>query len=368
MSIRKELNGTYTAQCRVQDWTGKTVHKKKRGFLRKKDAKLWEQKMLAQRGQLDVTVREFTEIYFDDKKSVLKERTIDHKRDIFNKHILPYFGDRKIDSIKAPELIQWQNTISAMDYKPTYLNDIQKHLSALFSHACKVYDLQENPCKKISRMGKSDADKFEFWTIEEYNEFIQLLTPGTQYYALFETLFWTGIRCGEALALTKKDIDVANHQIIINKTYYRKNGKDIITTPKTEQSVRVVDVSEFLIEELEEYMQKLYGLQDDDRIFPVVAEAVQHKLKREIERGNLKKIRVHDLRHSHVAYLIDQGVEALIIKERLGHKDIRITLNTYGHLYPTKQKELAQMLNRKRREGEEKNDTKNERSDCSKSI
>ena len=86
----------------------------------------------------------------------------------------------------------------------------------------------------------------------------------------------------------------------------------------------------------------------DERIFPVVAEAVQHKMRRHIEKAGVKKIRVHDLRHSHVAYLIHQGVEPLMIKQRLGHKDIKITLNTYGHLYPNEQKKLAEMLNTKK--------------------
>ena len=68
-------------------------------------------------------------------------------------------------------------------------------------------------------------------------------------------------------------------------------------------------------------------------------------MKRHAEKAEVKKIRVHDLRHSHCAYLINQGVQPIIIKERLGHKDIKITLNTYGHLYPSEQKKVADMLN-----------------------
>ena len=133
------------------------------------------------------------------------------------------------------------------------------------------------------------------------------------------------------------------------QTYYRQNMRDIITSPKTEQSNRTIDIPEFLGEELSEYMSRIYGLQDNDRIFPVVPEAVQHALKRRIDKYGLKKIRVHDFRHSHCAYLIDQGVDPLIIKERLGHADIKITLNTYGHLYPSRQKEVAEMLNKTKR-------------------
>ena len=68
-------------------------------------------------------------------------------------------------------------------------------------------------------------------------------------------------------------------------------------------------------------------------------------MARHIKKAEIKKIRVHDLRHSHCAYLINQGVQPLIIKERLGHKDIKVTLNTYGHLYPSEQKRVANLLN-----------------------
>ena len=87
---------------------------------------------------------------------------------------------------------------------------------------------------------------------------------------------------------------------------------------------------------------------ENERLFPIVARTLQKRLKKYEEKTGVKPIRVHDLRHSHVAYLINQGVEPLIIKERLGHKNIQITLNTYGHLYPSRQKAIAEMLDEKR--------------------
>lgn len=150
------------------------------------------------------------------------------------------------------------------------------------------------------------------------------------------------------LALTKSDIDLDRNRISISKTYYRIERRDVITTPKTEQSVRTIDIPQFLTEEIKDYLDKLYELPDNERIFLIVAEAVQHKLKRQCEKSGVKKIRVHDIRHSHVAYLINQGVQPLIIKERLGHRDIKITLNTYGHLYPNQQRQVADMLNQQR--------------------
>lgn len=150
----------------------------------------------------------------------------------------------------------------------------------------------------------------------------------------------------EALALTPADIDTANRRIFISKTYFRHKGKDEITEPKTRESVQTVIIPEFIAEELREYMASMYKLPDDERIFSIVCEAVQHVMKRHAEKAGVKYIRVHDLRHSSCAYLIHLGVQPMIIKERLGHKDIRITLNTYGHLYPSEQEKVADMLDK----------------------
>ncbi|MFR7912856.1 site-specific integrase [Eubacterium ramulus] len=148
----------------------------------------------------------------------------------------------------------------------------------------------------------------------------------------------------ELLALTPKDIDFDRNQISITKTYYRTERQDVITEPKTKQSVRVVEIPEFLKQEIKDFVDRHYGMPENERLFPIVQEAVQHKMKRQMEKAGVKKIRVHDLRHSHVAYLINKGVEPILIKERVGHKDIRITLNTYGHLYPNQQRKVADLL------------------------
>ena len=134
----------------------------------------------------------------------------------------------------------------------------------------------------------------------------------------------------EMLALTKEDVDFQNNQISITKTYYRTERRDIITTPKTEQSVRVIDIPQFLTKEIEMYVSRCYGLPDNERLFPIVAEAVQHKLKRACVKSGVKPIRVHDLRHSHVAYLINQGVQPLILNLKI----VKYILKTSTDSYP----------------------------------
>ena len=185
---------------------------------------------------------------------------------------------------------------------------IQNQLTSLFTHASRIYDLHTNPCKKVKRMGSSDNRSLDFWTVDEYQKFIQTMEPGSRYYLIFEILFWTGCRIGELLALTPKDVDFERNQISITKTYYRTERQDVITEPKTKQSVRLIEIPEFLKQEIKDFIDSHYGMPENERLFPIVQEAVQHKMKHQMEKAGVKKIRVHDLRHSHVAYLINKGI------------------------------------------------------------
>ena len=170
-------------------------------------------------------------------------------------------------------------------------------------------------------------------------------------------LIQTGIRETALSEINVEDIDFENNQLTVKRSLQRipVYEKDKLVwyevvdqTPKTENSVRTIDIPNFLKEEVQEYAKKHYGFPEDQRLFPIVARTLQKRLKKYEALTGVKPIRVHDIRHSHVAYLIYQGVEPLIIKERLGHKDIQMTLNTYGHLYPSQQKKVAEMLDSKR--------------------
>lgn len=350
-AYKDDKQNSWYCQFYYEDWQGNKKKKKKRGFKTKKEAQEWENSFkVSANANMDMTLGAFVEIYFRDKAEELKERSIINKRYMIEAHILPYFENKPMNAITPADIIQWQNIMREKGYAPTYLRMVQNQITALFTHASNIYNLANNPCKKVKKMGKSDADKIVFWTKEEYDRFIDTFEKGSRYYVLFEILFWTGCREGELLALNKSDIDFENNKLHITKTYYRTERRDIITVPKTEQSVRTIDIPEFLKQEIKEYVDHLYELPEQERIFPIVAEAVQHMLKNHAGKAGVKRIRVHSLRHSHVAYLINQGVQPLIIKERLGHRDIKITLNTYGHLYPSQQKQVAEMLNQKKQE------------------
>ena len=199
MSAYKDTKqGTWYVSFRYIDWTGKKTQKLKRGFKTKKEALNYEKEFIRKTAaDMKMEMNSFIQVYFEDKKNELKENSIRNKQHMMNKHIVPYFGTRKMNEITPAEIIQWQNTIQEKGYSKTYERMIQNQLNALFNHAQKIYNLKENPCKKVKKMGKSDANKLEFWTKAEYDRFIAGIEPGSEDYLIFEILFWTGIREGD---------------------------------------------------------------------------------------------------------------------------------------------------------------------------
>lgn len=168
----------------------------------------------------------------------------------------------------------------------------------------------------------------------------------------FLLLYWTGMRIGELLALTYEDIDLENRIISISKSYQRLDGKDLITPPKTPKSNRKITIPPFLAEELKEYCSHLYGIMANERMFRFTKSYMEHEIVRGINETGVKRIRLHDLRHSHASLLVELGFQPLAIAERLGHEKIETTLNTYSHLYPNKQAELADRLELENEEDE----------------
>lgn len=152
------------------------------------------------------------------------------------------------------------------------------------------------------------------------------------------------MRIGELLALTRADIDTKKNSISITKSYQRFDKRDIITEPKTAKSKRIISIPEFLAADYEDYFTKLYDLDDDDRIFRFTKGYLTCEMKRGVKASGVKKIRLHDLRHSHSSHLIELGFTPVAIAERLGHEKVETTLNTYVHLYPNKQIEIANRL------------------------
>ncbi len=197
-AYKDEKQNTWYCLFYYRDWQGNKKKKQKRGFRTKKEALEWENnyKLMAN-ANMDMTMGAFVEIYFRDKKGELKERSVKNKRYMIEAHILPYFKDRPMNSITPSDIIQWQNEMRTKGFAQTYLRMIQNQITALFNHASNIYGLGNNPCKKVKKMGKADADKLDFWTKDEYDKFISGMEEGDRYYTIFEVLFWTGCREGD---------------------------------------------------------------------------------------------------------------------------------------------------------------------------
>lgn len=344
---KDEQRNSWYCKCNYKDWLGESKAKMKRGFSTKKEALQWEREFLEKQStSMDMKFASFVEVYFRDKTPRLKERSVMTKRVLIETKILPYFGERKMNEITAVDIIKWQNALLNQEYKPTYLRMIQNQMTAIFNHAERFYELKNNPCKKVDKMGRANAKELNFWTKDEYEVFMQGFTTDEEMYRIiFLMLFWLGCRVGELLALTSEDIDLESGTVSISKTYYRRNQTDYITSPKTESSNRKITIPKFLQEELRQFLVRQYGLTSNDRIFPITDRAIQKKMKQKTELSKLKPIRVHDLRHSHIALLIEKGLQPLVIAQRVGHDSVNTTMNIYGHLYPNKQKQVADMLN-----------------------
>ncbi|MEA4989039.1 MAG: site-specific integrase [Anaerovorax sp.] len=349
---RDPKTGKWLIQYRYSDWQGNRKKSTKRGFNTKREAEEWLRNFLVtQQADFNMLFEDFLKIYYADMETRLREHTMRTKKYIIDLKVLPYFGKLKMNEIKAPDIRKWQNELMGQGYAQTYLKTINNQVAALFNYAVKYYDLPNNPCRKAGSMGKSNADEMNFWTQDEFSKFIDSVINKHQSYMAFMILYWTGMRLGELLALTVGDVNFEKRTISITKSYQRISSRDIITEPKTPKSKRVITIPQFLVIDLQDYIGSMYRVQNGDRLFPITKYYLEHEMKRGIKESGVKRIRLHDLRHSHSSMLIEMGFSPLEIANRLGHEKIETTLNTYSHLYPNKQEKLADRLNTEYQEG-----------------
>ncbi len=338
MSVYKDKNGKWKVYYRYTDWTGKKKQTTKRGFETKREAVAWEREQhLKMKSSLNMTFGSFVEIYITDMRRRVRKSTMRTKESIIREKILPYFADRKIDEIMPRDIIAWQNEVM----------ELSKENGEPYSQT------RSNPAEAAGSMGEADSEEMKFWTQEEYLKFSESMMEKPMSFYAFEMLYWTGIREGELLALTPADLDFNAGTVRINKTYQRLDGEDVITPPKTHKSNRVVRMPDFLVEEMQEFLRMLYGVGRDERIFNVTKYYLHHEMDRGAKESGVERIRIHDLRHSHVSLLIELGFSAVAIGDRVGHESVVITYR-YAHMFPSTQDAMARELSmvRNRQTGE----------------
>ena len=341
---KDEERGTWYVRCYYEDFTGKKKQIKKRGFKLQREAKEWEADFLRkQNGSTAMTFRAMYEIYLDDMQHRCRQSTIDGKKHVFEKLILPYFGDKLVNKITPKDIRAWQNKLIQAEYSNAYLDRIQNMVTAMFNYAVDYYNLSENPCHKAGRMGKRDV-VVNFWTIDEFSRILTASEDDPTAYVSFLLLYYSGIRFGEFLALTPQDFDLSKNTLNIDKSLQRVKKQDVITPPKTEKSIRTIIMPDFVMNEVKNYISKLYDLKETDRVFPFTKSFINNAMARACKKSGVKRIRIHDIRHSHASYLINLGCAPLLISERLGHEKVQTTLSTYSHLYPNKHQEVVDIM------------------------
>ena len=342
---------TWYAKFRYKDWLGETKACTKRGFTTKRDALQWEQDFKARaEGNIDMSFESFVKLYREDCQPRLKMSTILMKDNLIETKIMPYFGKRAMRDITTADVFKWQNEIMALQdkngkpYSQSYLKAIHNQLSAIFNHAVRFYNLPGNPARIAGSMGAESGGEMKFWTKEQYVRFAEAIKDDRLAYCCFEMLYWCGVREGELLAINSEDLDFDKKEASITKTYHRVKGEDVITDPKTPDSKRKVLMPDYLCEEMKQYMEMQYDMEPEDRLFPVSKNYLYRVMIKGCELTGVPRIRIHDLRHSHVSLLIDMGFSAVSIAKRVGHKSIDITYR-YAHMFPNVQNQMAEQLN-----------------------
>lgn len=315
-----------------------------------------------------VTVADYLKQWLRDcAYANLAPRTAEGYDSIILRHLIPNLGMIPISQLQ-PEMIQ--------RYISDKLNNgridgrggltartVRHHVVCLHTalqNAVKIGILFRNPVDAVT-IPKAERHEMRTLSESDIHLFLEMARP-TQYYALFYTALFTGMRRSELLGLRWQDVDLLMLQISINRTLHKgKGSKIMIRQPKTEKSRRVVALTPSTAETLKEYREtqekireslSYPRLTDNDFVFsksdgkPFLPNTVSHNWIKLIRRSGLNGIRLHDARHTHASLMLKQGIHPKIVQERLGHSSIQITLDIYSHVAPGLQQAAANKFDR----------------------
>lgn len=295
------------------------------------------------------TVRDLIPLYITSLKNQNKESSIYDKKHIYDLFILPTLGSIKMTELTKEKLLSWQDDLwqrrnpkTNKFYTYKYLSKIRTYLTAFLNWVEERYSYKNNLVgvkkpKRIDNLSKVG----NFWTKEEFTKFLSVVTD-PKYRALFSMLFYTGRRKGEIMALSPEDVQ--GDYIVINKTYSRKTLTDksyLITANKNTKTGKSY-VPEDLRRELNAYVAPngsfFFGGKK-----PLSEHAIAYAFDRAIELSGVKRIRIHDLRHSFVSRLIHLGASPYMVADAIGD-NVEQVFKTYGHLYETDKLDILKRL------------------------
>jgi len=331
MASYEHRSAGWSVRFRMISETGEERQLRLSGFPTKKEAREAYEKYVAEhkacesRAGRPRTLAELADGYFIYLRPNVKESSFYETRRRIEGHILNVFGDRKVEDITALDLVAWQADIAARYSRP-YLVTLRAAFTALWNYGTAFCDIRSNPWPRVKLPKDNSAPReMAVWTPEQFAAFLAFVEDPV-YRLLFRTLFLTGCRKGEALALGPAD--VSSNLISISKSITRKAGEPWkVTTPKTRGSIRRVTVPVDLAEDLSRLPGPfLFGGEA-----PFADRTVERVFHEATEAAGVPRIRLHDLRHSHASFLISSGCSIVAVSKRLGHCSVKQTLDTYSH-------------------------------------
>ncbi|MGD6896074.1 tyrosine-type recombinase/integrase [Bacillus infantis] len=341
---------------------GKRKQKKKMGFKTKKEATAYlaETQTALNKGSYiepsKVSFKDFMNEWFTTikKKSV---RTNDTYRILIEKYVNVYFVDVPLSSLKSIHVEDFINKMHEQGYSPATIRKVYNIITNALDYAVDKGLIIKNVAKKAT-LPKDNKKEMSVWTKDEVNKFLNT-AKNDRLYILFVMALMTGMRQGELFGLRWRDINFETSKLTVKQTLAH-NGKEFYTGAKTNAGNRSIGLSKSLIDKLMEHKELIAKEKaemgdsyiDQDLVFctpmgtPLNAANIRKRLFNPlIEEAGVPQIRFHDLRHTHATSLLADGVNVKVISERLGHSNIKVTLDTYSHVLPTMQQEAVDKLN-----------------------
>jgi DNA integration/recombination/inversion protein len=300
-----------------------------------------------------ITYRELVALWWESYKNTIKPNSQQSMEGIVRLHILPVFGDYKLEKLTTPIIQQQVNKWADKANKGekgayanySFLNNINRRI---LQYGVTMQAIQHNPARDviIPRKQQNKEHKVKFFSNQELKQFLDYLEDLDQSsyenffdYVLYKTLLASGCRIGEALALEWSDIDLKKGIISISKTLNRYQETN---TPKSKAGLREVDIDTATVSLLKEYKKRQQiqawqlGRSVSIVFTPFTTKYAYACLLRKRLQGHLKAagvpdISFHGFRHTHATIMLYAGIEAKDLQYRLGHSNISMTLNTYVH-------------------------------------
>ena len=356
MSTKRMMSGRWYSSIRYKDAFGKVHQKKKQGFKTRREAVAWEREFIAThvgKAAPGLTFDALAQRFFADVAHYWRQSTLYRNKGIYRLHVQKTLGTMLVDNIQPATIRELHNSWSEAGCSNGSRQRYHRLISEIFNYGRQYLGLKTNPASLARQAYRITPREYTIWTQEQFEQFISRIPdescrrgPKGFGFALrkifYCLLFYGGFRRGEALALTRRDLNFEKNTIRINKS----RGDFGVTEPKTPYSVRTVTMPRKVMDMLHDYISKLYCPARNDLIFPFSYGGLSNAwifIQKEYGEG-LPHIRLHDLRHSHASMLIHLGFTPDVVADRLGHKDASMVLKVYGHMYSTRRQEVADKL------------------------